>query len=145
MMKGVDVYDLKEIEVDKGNILHALKAEDEGYVGFGEAYFSQIKYGAIKGWKRHNEFVLNIIVPVGEIKFVIFDDRVGSATYRSFFEIKLSPSRNYKRICVQPGLWMAFQGLTNPYSILLDIIPGAHVSSEADSVSLDKIEYDFKS
>jgi dTDP-4-dehydrorhamnose 3,5-epimerase len=104
-----------------------------------------IKYGAIKGWKRHNEFVLNIIVPVGEIKFVIFDDRFGSATYRSFFEIKLSPSRNYKRICLQPGLWMAFQGLSNPSSILLDIIPGAHISSEADSVLLDKIEYDFKS
>lgn len=143
-MRGVEVYDLKEIEVDKGNILHALKAKDEGYVGFGEAYFSHIKYGEIKGWKRHNEFVLNIIVPVGEIKFVIYDDRAGSATHQSFFEIKLSPSRNYKRITVQPGLWMAFQGLNNPSSLLLDIIPGEHISSEADSIPLDKIQYDFR-
>ena len=54
MMEGVTVHPLKHIVVPKGDIYHALKSTDEGYVGFGEAYFSQIEHGAAKGWKRHN-------------------------------------------------------------------------------------------
>ena len=69
---------------------------------------------------------------------------IGLGVLRISLEIKLSPSINYKRICVQPGLWMAFQGLAYPSSMLLDIIPGVHISSEADSVPLETIGYDFK-
>ena len=46
MMEGVTVHPLKHIVVPKGDIYHALKSTDEGYVGFGEAYFSQIEHGA---------------------------------------------------------------------------------------------------
>ena len=47
MMEGVTVHPLKHIVVPKGDIYHALKSTDEGYVGFGEAYFSQIDHGAV--------------------------------------------------------------------------------------------------
>ena len=59
MMEGVTVHPLKHIVVPKGDIYHALKSTDEGYVGFGEAYFSQIEHGAAKGWKRHNRMTLS--------------------------------------------------------------------------------------
>jgi dTDP-4-dehydrorhamnose 3,5-epimerase len=142
-MKGVISYDLKQINVLKGGVWHALKATDEGYVGFGEAYFSQIQSGAVKGWKRHNRFVLNIIVPVGKIKFVIFDDRAGSATFGKFEEHILSPDGNYKRLTIAAGLWVAFQGLDTNTSILLDIIPEVHIPNEADSLPLEAINYKF--
>lgn len=38
-MEGVKLYPLKQIMVPKGDIFHALKSTDEGYAGFGEAYF----------------------------------------------------------------------------------------------------------
>ena len=59
-MEGVRLHPLKHIVVPKGDILHALKSIDEDYIGFGEAYFSQIKYGQIKGWKKHNRMMLNL-------------------------------------------------------------------------------------
>jgi len=142
-MEGVNLYDLKQIKIQKGNILHAFKVTDEGYVNFGEAYFSQIQYGAVKGWKRHRRFRLNIIVPVGEIKFVIFDDRHNSATLGQYKEYILSPSKNYKRLTVAPGLWMAFQGLNRNTSMLLDIIPELHTPDESDNLPLDSIKYNF--
>ena len=43
MMEGVTVHPLKHIVVPKGDIYHALKSTDEGYAGFGEAYFSQMQ------------------------------------------------------------------------------------------------------
>jgi hypothetical protein len=53
-MEGVTLHPLKHITVPKGDIYHAMKSTDEGYCGFGEAYFSQIEQGQAKGWKRHN-------------------------------------------------------------------------------------------
>lgn len=142
-MEGVTLHPLKHIIVPKGDIYHALKSTDEGYVGFGEAYFSQIEHGEAKGWKRHNRMTLNIIVPVGSIKFVIYDDRKGSSTYGQFEEITLSPKSNYQRLTLAPGLWMAFYGVSKGTSMLVDIIPEPHDPTEASRKDLSEIKYNF--
>ena len=36
------------IETEGGEVLHAMKKSDQGFSGFGEAYFSSINPGAIK-------------------------------------------------------------------------------------------------
>lgn len=143
MIEGVKLYPLKHIIVPKGDIYHALKSTDEGYVGFGEAYFSQIEAGEVKGWKRHNRMTLNIVVPVGTIKFVIFDDRRESASFGEFYEIMLSSDYNYQRLVLAPGLWMAFQGVGEGISILMDIIPEPHTPDEASRKDLSEINYPF--
>ncbi len=143
MIDGVTLHDEKQITVPKGNIFHAIKSNSEGFCGFGEAYFSQIEKGAIKGWKRHNRYTLNIVVPVGAIRFVIYDDREGSKTYGKFEDIVISVKDNYKRLSVAPGLWMAFQGVGDGVSMLMDVIPDLHDDSEADRKSLEEIGYSF--
>ena len=75
MIEGVSLHPLKQISVPNGDLWHAFKATDEGFVGFGEAYFTQVKPHAVKGWKRHNRYVLNLVVVSGAVKFVICDDR----------------------------------------------------------------------
>ena len=49
MLDGILLTPLKVIHHPKGDIYHALKASSPGYQGFGEAYFSIIKKGDIKG------------------------------------------------------------------------------------------------
>lgn len=142
-IQGVELHPLKHIIVPKGDIFHALKSTDEGYAGFGEAYFSQIESGAVKGWKRHNRMTLNIIVPVGKIRFVVYDDREGSATNGKFQEVILSPESNYQRLTLAPGLWMAFQGMDKGFSMLMDIIPEPHDPSEADRKDIEEIKFNF--
>lgn len=144
MIAGVKLFPLKHIVVPKGDIYHALKSTDEGYTGFGEAYFSLIEEGEVKGWKRHNRMTLNIVVPVGAIKFVIYDDREGSSTYGKFEEITLSPHYNYQRLVLSPGLWMAFQGVGAGTSMLMDIIPEPHNPDESSRKDLSEIAYTFK-
>ncbi len=142
-MEGVTLHPLKHIVVPKGDIYHALKSTDDGYAGFGEAYFSQIEHGAVKGWKRHNRMTLNLVVLIGAVRFVIYDDRTNSATFGKFEEIILSPKDNYQRLTVAPGLWMAFCGVGEGLSMLMDIIPEPHDPSEADRKDLDEITYNF--
>ena len=84
-MDGVILTPLKQIPHQKGDIFHAMKKSDIGFDGFGEAYFSTINKGEIKGWKKHTKMTLNLIVPVGEIEFVLFDNRENSQTYNKFF------------------------------------------------------------
>ena len=94
MIDGVMFTPLSIIDTKGGDVLHAMKSGDPGFNGFGESYFSTIIPGAIKGWKLHNEMVLNLVVPVGCIRFVIFDDRKGSKTEGEFSEFLLS-RKNY--------------------------------------------------
>lgn len=142
-MEGVKLYPLKRIPNPKGDILHALKCTDDGYAGFGEAYFTHVNYGEVKGWKRHNRVRLNLVVVSGKIKFVIYDDRKESSTFGEFCEIVLSPEDNYQRLTLEPGLWMAFRGVSKNPAILMDIIPELHDDGEGDRKTLDSIPYHF--
>ena len=74
MINGITISPLKEIEVEGGNVLHALKKSDSSFKDFGEAYFSFVNFGHVKAWKKHSKMTLNLIVPIGEVKFVFIDE-----------------------------------------------------------------------
>lgn len=126
-MDGMKLHPLKHIAVEKGDIYHALKSTDDGFHGFGEAYFSEIEEGMTKGWKRHNHMPLNIVVIKGAIRFFVHDEATGKTE-----SVVLGPEVNYSRLELAPGLWMAFRGEAPGVSMLLDIIPEPHDPGEAD-------------
>ena len=110
-IEGVLLTPLKVIHVPEGDIFHAIKASDPGYVNFGEVYFSTIHSGAIKPWKRHSKMTLNLVVINGLIRFVVHDDRPHSTTLGMTTEYIVGLPDNYSRLTIAPGLWMSFQGL----------------------------------
>ena len=142
MIEGVIVSPLKVIDVEGGDVLHAMKSFDGGYEGFGEAYFSTIKNGIVKGWKRHKDMTLNLIVPKGNIRFVLFDSRDDSMTKNQYFEVNLS-LENYNRLTVPPMIWMGFQGLEEGLSLLLNIASIPHSKLEEEHKELDEIYFDW--
>ena len=141
MIKDIVVTRLNVIDTPGGNVMHGMKKSSIGYAGFGEAYFSQVDKGAIKAWKRHKKMTLNLMVPSGKIKFVIFDDRELLDT--RFQEIIISKD-NYCRLTVPPMVWMGFQGLSNSGSMLLNIANIEHNPSEVDRLEIDKINYNWR-
>ena len=141
MIDGVIITPLKVIKVDEGDVFHGIKSSDKGYIGFGEAYFSSINSGEIKGWKRHQKMTLNIIVPSGEIQFVMFDDR--NKNEERLQDIVLSLN-NYCRLTVPPMVWMAFKGLGHEKSLLLNIANIPHNPNESESKKLNEIEFTWR-
>ena len=95
IIDGIILTPLKQIIHPKGDIYHGMKQSDIGFNSFGEAYFSTVIKNEIKGWKKHTKMVLNIIVPIGEVEFIIFDDRKESKTFNQFFSVCLSQD-NYQ-------------------------------------------------
>ena len=83
---------------------------------------------------------LNIVVPVGEITFSLYDDRIGSTTYSQFFQITLGENR-YCRLTVPPNIWVAFRGLTQPTSMLANIANMEHDPDEADREPISKFDF----
>jgi dTDP-4-dehydrorhamnose 3,5-epimerase len=135
-MDGVILTPLKQIFNPKGNIFHAMKKSEIGFEGFGEAYFSTIYQDDIKGWKKHTQMTLNLVVPIGEIEFVMYNPEV-----KNFFSVKLS-SENYQRLTVKPGLWMAFRGCGD-LNILLNIANIEHDPAESENITLEEIDYEW--
>ncbi len=127
---------LRIMKGETGDVMHALKQQEESFKGFGEAYFSTVHQGAVKGWKKHRRMILNLIVPAGAIKFVLYDDRRESRTYRTFQEVTLSKD-NYLRLTVPPGVWMAFQGVGGENNTLLNIASIPHDPLEADNLPIE--------
>ena len=135
-MDGVILTPLKQIRTSKGSVLHAMKKSDIGFDGFGETYFSTVNKNDIKGWKKHAEMTLNLVVPVGKMEFVIYNDK-----NHNFFNVTISQD-NYQRLTISPGFWLAFRGLDEK-NILLNIASIEHDPSESESIDLDKIIYDW--
>ena len=137
---GVILTPLKKIEHPKGQILHGLKCGDISFVGFGEAYFSEINYGEIKGWSKHIKMTLNLIVPIGDVTFVIYDERENSISKDQFFSVKIS-QLNYKRLTVPPGVWLAFKGNSKDFNLILNIANFEHDPNEMRKLPIDEIDY----
>lgn len=136
IIHDVKLTPLKVISTDNGGVMHALRNFEESFCGFGEAYFSIVKYQAIKGWKKHTKMTLNLVVPIGSIRFIMYDDRTGSQTKGVFQEVVLSPI-HYHRLTVPPNIWMAFQGKSEGSNILLNIANISHDPSEAENLPLN--------
>jgi dTDP-4-dehydrorhamnose 3,5-epimerase len=140
MIEGVILTPLKQILNPKGNVFHGMKKSDPGFSGFGEAYFSTVYAGDIKPWKRHLRTTLNLIVPVGKIRFTLYDDRNDSSTKGQTMTVELSLD-NYMRLTVPPCVWMAFEGVGKDLNLLLDIADLVHDPTEIDRADLERFNY----
>jgi len=136
-MDDIKLVSLKQIANPKGDIYHALKKSDDSFTAFGEAYFTTVNFNEIKGWKKHTEMILNLIVPVGAVRFVIFNDETNE-----FRDITLSPN-NYQRLTVPSGVWVAFQGVSDDLNLVLNIASIEHDPSESVTCNLSEITYEW--
>ena len=128
---GVRLTKLKKISHEKGDILHGLKASDDSYEGFGEAYFTSIHRDEVKGWKKHLSMTLNLIVPVGEVSFYVYDDNTEET-----HEYRIGAGEYY-RLTVQPGLWVAFQGRGDSLNPILNVGSIEHDPLESINTPLE--------
>lgn len=141
-IEGVIITPLKIIPGDKGDVLHAMKRTEASFSRFGEVYFSTVNKGQVKAWKRHRKMTLNLVVPCGEIKFVLYDERNKSCSYGNIFEVVLSRN-NYQRLTVPPLIWSGFMGIGNGLNMLLNIANIPHNSREIDQLSIDDAHFHY--
>ena len=142
-INGVIVSQLSIINTKGGDVLHAMKSIDQGYLGFGEAYFSKADSKAIKGWKLHKKMTLNLVVPIGSVRFVLYDNRDERNNANQFQEVVLEEKINYSRLTIPPMIWVGFQGISQKTSLVLNLANIEHSIEEIERKELDEIKFNW--
>lgn len=128
---------LQRIATVNGDVLHALKNTENSYMGFGEAYFSIIGPSKVKAWKKHTKMTMNLVVPIGTVVFVFYDE------VKKNFREEIIGQQYYNRLTVNPGIWFGFKGIGSTESLVLNISNIVHKYDEAERVEIHEIEYDW--
>jgi dTDP-4-dehydrorhamnose 3,5-epimerase len=131
MIEGVYIKPLRQIHDERGKVMHMLRCDDPAFFGFGEIYFSVVYPGAIKGWHNHKKMTLNIAVPYGAVKLVLYDDRISSKTRGEIQEIFLGPE-NYCLVRIPPQVWNGFKGIGSTQSLVADCSTIPHDPGEIE-------------
>jgi dTDP-4-dehydrorhamnose 3,5-epimerase len=129
MIEGVFIEKLKKIDDPRGNLRHMLRCDAPYFKSFGEVYFSEIKPGMIKAWRKHLKMTQLFAVPVGNIRLVIFDDRKLSPTVGEIMEIETGVD-NYCLIRIPPCVWYGFKGVSSPLSLITNCADIPHDPNE---------------
>jgi len=131
MIDGVVITPLKQICDERGKVMHMLRCDAPVFKSFGEIYFSCINPGAVKGWHFHKKMVLNYAVPHGEIKVVLYDNRVESRTRGEVMEIILG-TNNYSLVTVPAMIWSGFKGIGTEMAIVANCASIPHDPQESE-------------
>ena len=135
-LSDLQITPLKRIPVAGGDVMHAVKRDDRGFAGFGEAYFSWVDPGAVKAWKLHQKLTLNLIVPIGVVRFVF-----QAPNQPESFRVEDIGGERYARLTAPPGLWFGFQGIGAPLNLVLNVTDLPHDPSEVLRRAVTDIPY----
>ena len=141
----VAVLPLKQIEDERGAVLHMLRSDSPLFSRFGEIYFSIVNPGVVKAWKRHSAMTQHFAVPVGCIQLVLFDGRADSPSKGQIEEIILGRADRYYLICIPPMIWYGFKGISDMPALLANCSDMPHDPNESEQlpISNDYISYNW--
>lgn len=132
MIEGLALTRLRQIDDERGAVLHMLRCDAPEFTRFGECYFSEVQPGAVKAWKRHRTQTQNLAVPTGRIRMVIFDDRDGSPTRGRVQALELGRPDAYTRLQIPPGLWYGFGCISDTPALLANCTDLPHDPGESE-------------
>ena len=125
------------IKDNKGAVYKIMAvASPERALNIAEVYYSEVKYGVIKGWKQHKRMTMNLSAASGLIHIATFDHKTNETIG---FDLSLN---NHQIITVKPGIWVAFRG-DGENNILLNLASIPHDPQESLSLSIDSIDYNW--
>ena len=129
---GVLVTGLRQVVDERGAVLHHMRSDAPEFTTFGECYFSEMIPGAVKAWKCHREQTQHLAVPIGRVRFVIYDDRELSPTNGSLEVVELGRPDHYNRLRIPKGLWYGFTCLSDQPALIANCTAEPHDPTDTE-------------
>lgn len=136
MIHGVVLSPLQRFTNDQGTVSRMLRVTDPVFSTFGEVYFSSVPAGMKKDWRLHTSLTMNLAVPIGMVRFVLFDPREGSPTHGAVTEFEIGDD-NYQLLTVPNGIWMTFANQGAMVALIANCATEPHDPNEAMRRSID--------
>jgi dTDP-4-dehydrorhamnose 3,5-epimerase len=124
IVKSIKIIKKEIIKNSKGDILKYLNKKDDIYQRFGEIYFSEVKKNKTKGWNFHKKNTCILSVPLGSVKFKIFNPKTNK-----LIQITIGKN-NYKLVIIPPGFWFSFKS-QKKISLVANFMSSIHSKNEA--------------
>lgn len=142
MIDGVRLSTLQVIADERGAVLHMLKSTDPTFAGFGEMYFSRIAISQRKAWRKQKLATSQLAVPIGDVRFAIYDDRAASPSMGVAWDITLGES-NYQLLTIPPGVWFAFHNVGSVEALIANCSSEPHDPSKVDRLDLTEAKIPY--
>lgn len=132
----------KKIGDERGAVFHVMRLDSPEFISFGETYVSTVNPGVVKAWKKHLAMHQSLTVPVGQVEFVIFDDRKNSPS-RGFIQKIEIGENEYRMLRIPPGVWYGFRGVGKENAVIVNCASIPHDPLEVERLpeSTDQIPY----
>ena len=140
-MKGFKLTKLKKINLPKGNVLKFIDKKNKNFIKFGEVYFSFVNYKSIKAWKMHKKMTLNIVVPIGNVRFVLFEMKKNKVS--KIEEIKIGQD-DYRLLTINPKIWYGFIGISKNPSMIVSLTNMLHDENEMVRENINFFDYNWR-
>ncbi len=111
---------LKRIADERGWLMEMLRADDEFFSKFGQAYLTAVYPGVVKAWHYHNVQTDHFVCVQGMAKVVLYDAREDSptgGTINEFFMGVMNPLL----VQIPPLVHHGFKGISPELAVILNI------------------------
>jgi len=112
-----------------------------------QVYQSRLAAHVVAGWSCHAENTDRLFVSQGLLKFVLFDGREESPTYRTLTEYHLGEARP-GLLVIPPGVWHGLENVGTGEAILVNMPSVPYNYADPDHWRLplktDQIPYSFR-
>lgn len=140
MLHNVSLVPLKIIPDERGQVMHVLRNDVPHFEKFGETYISVIYPNIVKGWKLHMRSKSHMAVPIGRIKFVLYDMRDDSPTKGQYQDVFLGDNA-YQLLIVPAGIAYAWKNLLPENAYVINCATEPHQPDEGKQIPLSNIPY----
>lgn len=120
-----------------GDVIKLINKKSKYYHGFGEVYFSEIKYKKIKGWKKHTKMTMNLKVILGTVKFAFL-----KSNNKNFKTIILN-DKDLSILTIPKNTIFGFQGIKKK-NLIMNFANILHTPAECLNIPLGDFNYDWK-
>lgn len=110
------IKDLK-IHLDgRGYLYECLRADDQFFKQFGQAYISAINPGTVKGFHKHFKQTDHVVCVAGQIKMVLIDDRGEQPVVEEHHLSLLNP----QMVVIEPEIYHGWMCIGNETALVLN-------------------------
>tara|TARA_B100001113_G_scaffold314482_1_gene280115 strand:- start:319 stop:786 length:468 start_codon:yes stop_codon:yes gene_type:complete len=141
-IEGVKCNSITKVSDPRGDLFHVVK-ETELLRNIKEIYCSSIYRNEIKAWKKHLKMTQYLVVPVGTVKFILYDDRENSSTYKRIDELIIG-EQQYSRLIIPPNIWYGFQSKSMYTSLIINTPDLAYDPNETERLPLDQTHIPYR-
>jgi len=147
LIDGVMIKKLNVLPDELGRLMEILRADDDIFDKFGQAYLTTAYPGVVKAWHYHKLQDDHFAVLHGMMKVVLYDSRDGSTTQGQVNEFFMG-LHNPILVRIPRGVYHGFKCISTTEAIVINLPTEVYRYDQPDEYRLDahtpEIPYDWE-